>query len=522
MIKILLADDDILALNRITSMIPWNDYNFELIGKAISGTDCLRQVNELHPDILILDIDMPDKNGVEVTAALVDYPYPLQILILSSYDNFTFVRDTLKHGAYDYLLKHQINSNILLQKLLEMKKQLEKDGVRSSELSQLTTIAKQHYLKSFLTGHFNANEVWQHLYLNQSGTSLSYVLVAMQINNFIVLTHFSPSLQKPKLIDAILTISTNVFSALGNGILCHMDHGQFAILFHFPAQCSSKIIQDYVSSYMHTLLNNIYKVLSLKAIYQISDIITDFASIPAQHKKVIALLEKKPFTNNPPEESLPVNNNSISIAQEKELVNALLTGNLAQIDTILTDLFRRYETDQKKIPQPIMYQILQIGERFERQQRQENYTIRQSTPPAGTLTELSGSKLMELIKEYFYELVTNIVTTSTDQFSHHVQNALQYIRKNYNKDINLNTASDYIHLSPSHLSRIFKKETGSSFTEYLVSYRIEIARQLLKDGNMDLKEIAEKVGFNSYNYFLRVYKEKTGNTPTQDMQRNYH
>ena len=129
---------------------------------------------------------------------------------------------------------------------------------------------------------------------------------------------------------------------------------------------------------------------------------------------------------------------------------------------------------------------------------------------------------MELIKEYFYELVTNIVTTSTDQFSHHVQNALQYIRKNYNKDINLNTASDYIHLSPSHLSRIFKKETGSSFTEYLVSYRIEIARQLLKDGNMDLKEIAEKVGFNSYNYFLRVYKEKTGNTPTQDMQRNYH
>ena len=70
MIQILLADDDILSLNRLSGLFDWNANGYEIVGQALGGADCLKLVDKFKPDILILDIDMPDKNGVEVTRQL--------------------------------------------------------------------------------------------------------------------------------------------------------------------------------------------------------------------------------------------------------------------------------------------------------------------------------------------------------------------------------------------------------------------------------------------------------------------
>ncbi len=120
MIRILFADDDILALNRLTELIDWNSAGYEIVGQALGGNDCIRLLGKLHPDILILDIDMPDQNGVEVTRWIRRENLPVKILILSNYDTFSFVRDALHNGAYDYLLKHQLTAEILLTKLREI------------------------------------------------------------------------------------------------------------------------------------------------------------------------------------------------------------------------------------------------------------------------------------------------------------------------------------------------------------------------------------------------------------------
>lgn len=70
----------------------------------------------------------------------------------------------------------------------------------------------------------------------------------------------------------------------------------------------------------------------------------------------------------------------------------------------------------------------------------------------------------------------------------------------------------------TYLSRIFKKEVEKGFVEYLNSYRIEIAKELIKQGER-LKNIVQKTGFSSYNYFFRVFKEITGETP-QEYKKN--
>ena len=102
------------------------------------------------------------------------------------------------------------------------------------------------------------------------------------------------------------------------------------------------------------------------------------------------------------------------------------------------------------------------------------------------------------------------------KYSVHIQNALHFIHQNYAGDISLSTLAEALHVSPTHLSRLFSKEVGTSFIDYLVSYRVQRAQQMILHSNLDLKSIGEQAGFHSYNYFLRAYKEKTGHSPSQD------
>ena len=147
MTLVLLADDDILTLNRLRNIIDWNSNGYEIIGQALNGTDTLLQVQKLQPDILILDVDMPDKNGVEVMKELNKCNSELSVLILSNYDTFEFVRDTMRYGACDYLLKHQLEPALLLQKLSEIKDKKRTEGLRSSHIYYFANVAKQKYLK---------------------------------------------------------------------------------------------------------------------------------------------------------------------------------------------------------------------------------------------------------------------------------------------------------------------------------------------------------------------------------------
>ena len=131
MIHIFLADDDILILNRLTEMIHTHPSEYEITGQATNGAICLELIETLHPDILLLDIDMPEKNGVEVTKEIFQRKLPVKVLILSNYDTFSFVRDAMRYGAYDYLLKHQLTEQLLFDKLSELTQLMKQEGVKT-------------------------------------------------------------------------------------------------------------------------------------------------------------------------------------------------------------------------------------------------------------------------------------------------------------------------------------------------------------------------------------------------------
>ena len=96
-----------------------------------------------------------------------------------------------------------------------------------------------------------------------------------------------------------------------------------------------------------------------------------------------------------------------------------------------------------------------------------------------------------------------------------VERTLTYTAAHNHEALSLKQVASVCEINTSYLGQIFKKATGDSFTNYVNRYRIEKAKQLLANSGLKVYEVAEKVGFTDYHYFLKIYKKVTGNLPTE-------
>ena len=113
-------------------------------------------------------------------------------------------------------------------------------------------------------------------------------------------------------------------------------------------------------------------------------------------------------------------------------------------------------------------------------------------------------------------IISILISQNNLQKKHPLIVAIEkYIAKNLQKKITLADIGEITHYSPIYCDIIFKRETGQSIIGYLTDHRIIEAKKLIIDSLLSLKEVAENVGFEDYNYFSRIFKKKTGYTPTQ-------
>lgn len=95
-----------------------------------------------------------------------------------------------------------------------------------------------------------------------------------------------------------------------------------------------------------------------------------------------------------------------------------------------------------------------------------------------------------------------------------VQQLLQFINQNYNKDIGLNELAEQVNMNPNYLSILFKEEVGMSYIKYLTNLRIQKSKDLLLQGGK-VSDVAEQVGYNNYRHFCETFKKYVGQTPNE-------
>lgn len=124
MIKVLLADDDFLVRTFLSRITDWEKHGYKLVGAAQDGEEALRMAKEYEPDIIITDISMPVMDGIELIRRLKEEGNAAVTIVLSCHDDFDYVKEAMKLGANEYVLKNLLTENKLLTLLEEVKSPL--------------------------------------------------------------------------------------------------------------------------------------------------------------------------------------------------------------------------------------------------------------------------------------------------------------------------------------------------------------------------------------------------------------
>lgn len=103
---------------------------------------------------------------------------------------------------------------------------------------------------------------------------------------------------------------------------------------------------------------------------------------------------------------------------------------------------------------------------------------------------------------------------------HEIELVKSYIYKNYGNDLSLEILAEYIYMTPSYLSSVFKKEIGMGINSFIKNYRMEKAKDMLENTNIKIKNIGNLVGYSNTSYFCQSFREFYGLTPEKYRQRD--
>ncbi|MGL4539071.1 MAG: helix-turn-helix domain-containing protein [Cetobacterium sp.] len=300
----------------------------------------------------------------------------------------------------------------------------------------------------------------------------------------------------------------------------HIDIDYKSIAFIIPEE-SDSVIEDA----FHFILENIGQKYSVELIAAVSNEFVSLESFPQEYitcKKILdakfmAKGRKVLFSENIKSGKLIL---TYPIETEAKLVSKLLNGNLQGakkiVDEIFVDRINPEAMDKKDIKEftGLLYNtlnrvVVQLKE-FESSLQCENLDI-ESITKTGDL-----DKIRVIFNELIIEICKQKKSSEQDENEAIREKIKSYIDNNYHLDFSLDNLADYLGLSFKYTSILFKKVMGDNFKNYINMYRIEKAKEILKEQkDIKIKDLAEKLGYNSSNTFIRIFKKYEGISPTQ-------
>jgi two-component system, response regulator YesN len=185
MYDVVLVDDDVIVIEFLKKVIPWQDYGFQVVANFQDSSDALIFMLENPYDVLITDIGMPKLNGIELIEKLKSSKINSYNVILSCHDEFTFAQQAIKLEAYDYILKESMEESNIIDLLDRLKNKVDqerfssKQHLKVTQFLEMTTrnedvIKAQKYVQTHLGEKISLTEVAEHLHLNSSYFSRMY------------------------------------------------------------------------------------------------------------------------------------------------------------------------------------------------------------------------------------------------------------------------------------------------------------------------------------------------------------
>lgn len=539
MLKIFLAEDEVVVRETIKRMIPWEELGFELVGEAADGEMALPLLIRQQPDLLITDIKMPFMDGLTL-ARLAKKEIPgLKVVILSGYDDFNYAKQAIGIGVEDYLLK-PITKNALIERLSEIRSRYEHEKTQKEyyekfqrEMQAYEKNSSRDFFEALVGGSMDMMEVYKR------AEKLGLDIVAEAYNVLIFTMNcdedFSGQRDEYSSWEAeSLELLENFFAGHSSAMLFRSNIFSYGVLL--------KGQRETIEENTRACVDEIRKILSRQdgrrewflAVGQSVDRLSQIQK--SYHTASRAFSQRYLYDENilyydemetmehpggqaETEDNAYLQKVDVNALNPAILQEFLSNGLQEETENFVKDYF--YAIGQEPMESLVFRNYVILNVRFSVISFIKGLGCDTNEMESADTEEVlaESGKNMESAIAYAKKMISQAIEIR-DQNSGNknrsiLKTAVDFIDSHYmDEEISLNTVANVANVSSNHFSALFSQNMGQTFIEYLTTLRMNKAKELLRCTGMRSSEIAGEIGYKDAHYFSYLFKKTQGMTPS--------
>lgn len=535
MYKVLLVDDEILVREAISKKIEWNKLGFELVGDCESGKDAIAFVEETAVDLVLTDICMPHVDGMELSRYLYEHCPQTEIIIFSGYSDFEYAKQAIQYKVSEYILK-PVTAKELSEVLSRLKTKLDNARKEEQKIDKLQK-AYHNYTKNeaLIIGKTLSRLVKGTQEVTQSLRELKELGIEIRGTAFRAVTADidiysewcdggSDGLKKESALMSFVVenISSEIVMEHQAGLVYRDSDNRVCMLL---CTDSPQKFREAAPEICREIQEQVSTAMSLSISMGIGCYVDSLEDLPKSYEMAAEVLKYR-YSKGigviiDCEQEIKEGNFLELEPKLREITSAVKAGDENWMRSLLDEIGlwikARYVSRNKAVA--YLNQVLHTIYKSV-QEADESFLLQETV--LSKVAEARGIETaLKLTMEYAKGGIRAMTESGQSSAQRQANLAIDYMQKNYgDSELGLNQICEYLNISTSRFSSVFKEATGKTFTEVLTNIRMEKAKQLLRQTSLKNYEIAERVGFSDPHYFSIAFKKTTGMTPKEYAREN--
>jgi two-component system, response regulator YesN len=526
---ILIVDDLPVIRTGITHLLMQHQVALQPFLEAADGVEAVQMARRHKPDIILMDIKMPNLDGLQATSMIRSEQQDVKIVMLTAYNEFSYIQKALKLGARDYLLK-PVRPAKLIELLEEIQKEIyaERRNQRTIEmvkdsLQKTLPVIETNLVENLLRGT-NPDGVTPEESLAFLGKRLSQpVVFAAKIDGYETVYQGLPAAQLQKLYLSLVEIVRQALPEPQHALVGYSKPGRVIAIVSSEKQWQTP---EQFCLLADKIRQAIKAELSLTVIIGIGSVCADWEALPLSYAEANlarryqshvggnAVIHISKVLTNPLDRN---DDTSYRIQREQDLLNSLQNGDQARVMALANEILDYLTQRFKDSPEGFRNGCAELV-------ALAAWAVIGAGIDQRTVLKLSHTQIMSLDSQKSTQEVRTWAMNclaermASLQVRTHkkdaISQAVAYLQANYHRpDISLQEVAEAVYLSQSYLAAQFKDSLGVSYVRFLTALRVEEAKRLLRNTDLSIVTIAEKVGYPNVTNFYRHFQRLQGKTP---------
>jgi len=526
--SIVIVDDEAIFRKGLRAMIASLDPEWTVVGDARDGYEALDMLQFLRPDVMLTDIRMPRMDGIQLQKIARERFPELVCVVVSGYEDFTYVQQSMRYGAKDYLMKPIERDELrgLLNRLKSERREpllARPAAPEPGEERRFRDRAIERLAAALAKGVVTAEDVAE---LADAGCALDepwFACMAIKLDKESVGTEryrqADPSLFQLYIRQFVQELLDRREKGVG---LIASDTEVVAVV-NMPARDESRRrLRELAESIRLQIksLSNITVTVGVGTLAEGAESISRSyreAEIALLHRLVVGgdkVLTYEETTRSRSEGAQTEPSRWSWDGVEQAVREGRAEAAEAKVARAVAELCR-----QAPQPEIVHQQICKLL--IECYERSGEWGVTKAWLGDKDIRSLlfdvcsisSSDEMVDLCKGLFGKLARSVAQSGANGRQDPVAKALRYLEAHYDQQLTLKDVADAVYLNPAYFSTLFKQRTGTTFVERLTEIRVEAAKKRLASTREKVAEVAERTGFANVRHFNRVFKNETGLSP---------